>query len=467
MAGMLMEKEAFIEALRQPLRLGLGLSAITIGQLASSFGIQWYTVAQLGVGPETDALYAGSTLPQIVMVVLIEPLGFVLLPMLSVRQETERRIVAGLLFWFTTAVSIFIVLLLLLLVPLIVPILVPGFSETTTQLTISLARIQTVGIVGAACMIVLSSLYHAGHKFIRPALSTLVWALMGWLLLIVGIHKGGVSLAAWVQVLSYIGPVLSLAPSIGCLIRSDWFKLGDNVRELWRRLKPLLGSAAYYRTGFLVDRFLASLLAPGSVVVLELAWRFHLALVRILNQGITTPVLPALARLSNQGAWQNFRRLYRQRVAWIACVSLPAVGGLAAVAALLMHEYSQDPGGGLILGAIDSPNLNKLVLALLGSTGVLLCGSINHLLMSAFYAQGDTRTPSRIQMLSYSIGIVLKCCGFILGELFGIVLAISLYYALEGLLLGMVLHRRMIIRLHSEITPVLEFPAVDVPPRPL
>jgi peptidoglycan biosynthesis protein MviN/MurJ (putative lipid II flippase) len=147
-------------------------------------------------------------------------------------------------------------------------------------------------------------------------------------------------------------------------------------------------------------------------------------------------------------------------------VSLPAVGGLVA-AVLLTRGYYDDAGGGLILGAISAPDANKLVLALIGSSGVLLCGSINHLLMSAFYAQGDTRTPTKIQMLSYSVGIVMKCCGFVLGGLFGIVLAMSLYYALEGFLLGAVLHRRMAVRLHSEIAPVLEFSAVNVPPRPL
>lgn len=463
---MVMEKEASIEAPRRPLLLSFALSAVTTAQIAGAFAIHWYTVAQLGVGPETDALYAGSTLPQIAIVVLIEPLGFVLIPMLSVSDGTERRIVGGLLFRFTAAVSILIALLICVLLPLIVPILVPGFTDATRQLTISLARIQTVAVVGAACMAVLSSFYQAGQKFILPALSTLAWTLIGWLLLIVGIHEAGVSLAAWVQVLCYVGPMLFLVPSLGWSVRGDRFKLHETLRELWPRLQPLTASAAYYRTGFLVDRFLASLLAPGSVVVLELAWRFHLALVRILNQGITTPILPVLARLSHQGAWHSFRRLYRQRLTWIALVSLPAVGGLIA-AALLSRGYSDEAGGGLILGAISTSDVNKLALALIGSSGVLLCGSINHLLMSAFYAQGDMRTPTRIQMLSYSIGILMKGGGFLLGGLFGIVLAMSLYYALEGLLLGTVLHRRMADRLHSELGPLPEFPAVEVPPRPL
>ena len=76
---------------RNALGLGMGLSLLTAAQLLSSFGIQWYTVAHLGAGPDTDALYAGTTLLQLLSVVVMDPLSFVLVPLLSARPEDERR----------------------------------------------------------------------------------------------------------------------------------------------------------------------------------------------------------------------------------------------------------------------------------------------------------------------------------------------------------------------------------------
>ncbi len=454
---------ALLEAWRRHLRLGVALSVMTIGQLASSFGIQWYTVAQLGAGPETDALYAGATLPQIVMVVMIQPLGFVLTPMLSVRSESDRRAVVWLVFWFVAALCTFIALVLVLLAPLLVPWLAPGFSKSTVQLTVELTRIQMVGAVGAGCEMVVSSLYHAGHRFVRPALSMLLSSLVGWAILIMGIRYGGVTLAAWVQVLTFAGPILLLVPSMGRFPSGDLSKIGEILGELWRQVRPLMANAAYYRTGFVVDRFLTSLLAPGSVVVLELVLRIHTGMVRIFNVGVTTPLVPLLATLSSQGSWPAFKKQYRDRLLWLSLLSLGAVMTLMT-GALLAYDLFQGNDETVIIGTLRSQDINKLVMTLLGGSGVLLFGSINHLLMSAFYAHGDTNTPAKIQMLTYSIGMVMKFGGFIVGGLLGITVAISVSYALEGILLGSILHRRVTDRLRSQSQPSVELPTISARP---
>jgi putative peptidoglycan lipid II flippase len=447
---------------QQHLRVGLSLSLVTFGQLATSFGIQWYTVTQLGAGAETDALYAGATLPQIVMVVLIEPLGFVLTPMLSVMGEPERRRAGWWLFWLLTFISFLIALLLFLLVPVTMPLLAPGFSASTAQLTQGLARIQLAAAVGAICTMMLSSLYHAEHKFLWPAIVTLIWSLLGWVILIAGLQYGGVTLAAWVQVLCYVGPVLFLVPAIGWLPPTGHCNLSAILVDLWRQVKPLMASTAFYRTGFVVDRFLASLLVPGSVVILELAWRVQLAIVRVLNQGITTPIVPVLASLSSQGSWPAFKTRYRDRLKWVGLLSAGAVMGLVTVAFAVPHFF-QGGGGHPMIGAFRSQDLHDLLLALVAGSGVLLFGSVNHLLMSAFYAQGETRAPTRIQMLSYSFGIILKVCGFFFGGLYGIMAAMSVYYAAEGLALGVALNRRLSLR--AEAQPSLGLsPAGLLPP---
>lgn len=449
---------------QQPLQLGMALSAITFGQIATSFGIQWYTVAQLGAGAETDALYAAFTLPQIVMVVLVDPLGFVLTPLLSTRNEHERRVAGSQLVWFIAGCSLLIAILAAVLAPLTVPLFAPGFSESTARLAINLAEIQAVAVVGAACTMALSSLYHARQQFLRPAVSMLIWSLVGWVMLVAGIRTGGVRLAAWVQVVTYIGPLLFLAPSIVWWPWRAPSRLRGLLSEVWRQFKPLMVSASYYRTGFMVDRMLTSLLAPGSVVILELASRVQLALVRIQNQGITTPIVPVLASLSSQGRWPAFRDRYWDRLKWIGLLSAGAVMGVVT-ATFVIPRLFQGGGEHPVIGALRSRDLQELLLALVAGSGVLLFGSVNHLLMVAFYAQGETRTPTKIQMMSYSLGIILKVCGFFFGGLYGIMAAMSLYYAAEGFALGVALHRRLSMRLRAEAEPSLGLPAPGVPPR--
>lgn len=452
------------EAPPQPLRIGMALSAVTFAQLATSFCIQWYTVTQLGVGADTDALYAALTVPQIVMLVLIDPLAFVLTPLLATRHERERRIVGSQIFWFVAACSTLITALAAIMAPVTVPVLAPGFPEATVELAVGLARIEAGAIAGAACTMILTSLYHAGQVFLRPGIAILLSSIVGWIILLVGIRSGGIVLAAWVQVITFAGPVFFLVPSI-----SWWPWASDSgllrvLSDVWWQFKPLMVSASYYRTGFMVDRLLTSLLAPGSLVILELASRVHLAIVRIINQGLTTPIVPVLASLSSQGSWPAFKQQCRERLTWVILLSLGAAFGLV-VAAIVTLYACRTGDERFVIGALRLNDIQSLAVALVLGSGVLLFGSISHLAMSAFYAQGDTRTPTRIQVLTYSMGMALKGGGFFLGGLYGIMAAMSVSCAIEVLALGMVLNRGLNRRLRGAPPASLGLVRAGAPPR--
>ena len=90
---------------------------------------------------------------------------------------------------------------------------------------------------------------------------------------------------------------------------------------------------------------------------------------------------------------------------------------------------------------------------------------MNHLFVSTFYALGQTSAPAKIQMVTYSVGLILKFFGFVFGGLVGIAVAISLSYGLEGVFLGAALHRRLKWRAASAAKPPLEMPAAGLPPR--
>ena len=169
------------------LHVGTTLSAVIVLQIMSAFGIQWYTVAHLGVGAQADALYAGGTLPQIATAFLMEPLGFVLIPFLSSKTEADRDRAGWPLLCAIAAVSSIVALLLFLVAPIAVPLLAPGLAASTAALTVELAQIQAVGVIGAGCGIVLMSLSQAKGRFVWPALTVLLCTCGGWGLLVVGL----------------------------------------------------------------------------------------------------------------------------------------------------------------------------------------------------------------------------------------------------------------------------------------
>ena len=428
---------------RNGARVGVSLSLLTAGQLLTSFGIQWYTIARLGAGSHTDALYAGSTLLQLCSAVVLDQVSFVLVPLLAAREERERAALAWPLFVGIGSLFALATLLLYGAAPYLVPVMAPGFAEPTALLAVELARIQLVGLLGAACFTVLSALYQARNRFLWPSGAVLLCSLIGWSLLVAGLPSLGVRLAAWVQVLLWCGPALLLLRGLG-----PWSP-GTTThrtvfRELWMRVRPLLLSAACVRTGFVVDRFLTSFLAAGSLVLLDMTWRVMAALVRIFNQGLVTPVVPTLATLAESGRWLEFARLCRVRLLWMG-----GAGATATVLLIGMATLGRSLGEGLSSLGVTAEMWGTIQMILLAGAGLLLFGGLTHVLVNAFYAQGDTGVPAKVEIGTSLVGLALKGIGFLMGGLLGIAVATTVQYALSSLLLGLLFSRRMAARLRD------------------
>src|SRR5439155_14711491 len=129
-------------------------------------------------------------------------------------------------------------------------------------------------------------------RFVRPAATLLIAHVMGMVTLLWKLPQYGISLVAWLQLFLFVVPVLLLLPILGS-VRNLTFKF-STVRKVLREMRPLCLGAAYFKTSVLPDRLLGSFLAPGSIVILDLANRTYAGIERVLNQGIVTPMVPPL-----------------------------------------------------------------------------------------------------------------------------------------------------------------------------
>ena len=403
------------------LRLSVKLSLLTALQIFFSFLIQWYVVARLGAGIQTDALSAGYTLPQVVSMLAVEPLGFVLVPLLSVQSEQDHRrscwevslSVAG--FFGVLCAVLFVV------TPFVIPFIVPGLPAAGKALAASLSRIQALAVFGFAMTTTLMCMWQARNRFVWPAVAMLLPYILGLTLLVWKLPVYGIHLAAWVQVLTAIGPSLLLVAILGRPQRAhiswDFFAIG------YRRLRPLVLGAAYYKTGTIVDRFLASFLPPGSIVILDLVQRTYGAVERIINQGLVTPMVPQLSRLAGQRAWRQFRDVHRRRVLHMALIN----AGMFLV--LVATWFKWDQLVALVparsFGHLTPAAISTIATVFVFMSGRLLFSNLGHALTTAFYAQGDTTKPAKIAAFAYTLGVGAKVGGFWIAGIKGIALALS------------------------------------------
>ena len=401
------------------MKLAIKLGCLSAANIGIAFLFQWYVVIQLGPGVETDALFAGMTLPQLVLVVISGSLTHVLVPLLA--GESEDRLRHDAWGFFILIGSLFGLLagLLYLTAPWWVPLTVPGFDESAQTLTVELTRVQLIGMVFASINGVQWAAYHARQQFIWAELTSLLAGVLALLLLIWALPRFGVIAAAWIGTLRMGAQTLLLAPGMGIPVRPDLKSAA--LQQAWQRIKPLLLGTAYYKTDPLVDRFLLSTASSGSLSLYYLAQQIYGAASQVLNKAITAPLVPMLSMFHKAGDKPGFRRAYYRKLLQASGISLSGL----IVLGLLGQELLAFLVGH---GNVSASNVAELWWIMIWLGGMFIGGAMGQICSSSFYACGDTITPTRISMLTYTAYIPGKVIAFYLWGVAGLAVTTSIYY---------------------------------------
>ncbi len=408
------------------------LAGLAICNAVLAILMPWYVVTRLGVGVDTDAFFASGALPQLIFLVASFSLTQVLVPLLATEDEkTFRRDAWG---FFLSVTGLFVLLgaVLFVLAGVWVPLLVPGFSEKAKLLTVSLSRIQLLGMVGNASVTVLWSVYYARQKFIWAELSPVFANVLSLLFLFWTLPQYGIAAAAWATVLNLGLKLAFLMPMLGRWQSPQWDSYA--MREAWRRVKPLLLGQTYSKSDPLVDRFLTSMSIAGNLSLLYIGQQIYSAINLIITKAISAPTVPRLARAAKSGDWINFRRTYRRRLLWMV--------GLA-VAAFVILLFFGEPLLHLLIGhgGITAQNVRMLWWIMLALTGLLLGGTAGQVTSMAFYAMGDTKTPTMLFVWTFTIYVPIKVLVFVHYGLLGLAVATSAHLIVNFLLQLVVLEK--------------------------
>lgn len=400
------------------MKLNLALGWLAATNLLLGLLIQWYVVTSLGVGVATDALYAGMAVPQLVLAVVGGSLVHVLVPLLANEDPDHFNRTAWGFFLGVTGVFAAFATLMFATAPLWVRWLLPGFDPAALELTVRLTRIQLFSIVFTAGAATLSSAQYARHRFLWADTVPVIAASLAFAALFVSLPRIGILAAAWAGVLRTGLQVALLLPGIGGWRTGH----GDAAafRTAWRRIRPLLVGTTYYKTDPLVDRFLSSMAPAGGLSLLVIGQQIWGAASQVLNKAITSPMVPKLAVQAAQKDWPVFQQMVRKRLLWMAAL---AGGGFAVFLATgnrLLH---------LLIGhgGVTAQNVNQLWLLMAGLGGVLIAGALGQISSASYYAAGDTRTPTRFGIITFTFYVPLKVFAFFEFGLIGVAVATSLF----------------------------------------
>ena len=395
----------------------MGIGAIAVCNSAIAMLMPWYVVIAIGVSEQTDAFFAASALPQFVFLVLTATLLPVLVPLLATNEPANfQRDVWS---FFSLTVVVFSVLAVVLYASssLWVPLFVPGFTPAGKTLTLTLTRIQLVSMILNAVIVTLWSAHHVRRRFVWVETSSMIANVAGILFLVFALRRFGVVAAAWNTVFYNSLKLLFLLPILGRPLRVEWGT--SAIAETWRRLKPLLPTHIYLRTDSLVDRFLTSMTHAGTLSMLYMSQQFYAIGVLLLGKAIVAPMTPTLAVDARSGEWGRYKRGYQQRLALVLVVTSLLAAAIVAGRRFLMLIVGH--------GGITQQNVSTLWLTMVALSGAFVGGALLQVIAGAFYAAGDTRTPSKISAIIYTIYLPLKVAAFLMYGVVGLASTMSAY----------------------------------------
>lgn len=407
------------------MRIILSLGLLAVLNILLLFLIHWFILVSVGLGEETDAFFAGMAVPQLILAILAGSLTQVLVPLLSVKEgEGFQRDAWG----FFVFVGIFLSVIAGVLsfsAPGWVPFFVPGFSNAGKILMVALTRIQLFGMVFTALSSVLWAVYQSRKYFLRVAFVPVLTNAVSLGMLFWALPRYGITSAAWISVIGVLLHTLLLIPIMGYYCRPDW--KSNIYRDAWHQVKPLFLGASYYKTDPLVDRFLTSMAPVGGLSLFYLGHQIYGAATQVINKSIVAPIVPLLARYANAGKWQDFRDIYRKRLFWVMGIT----GG-----SYFLFLFIGESALKLIFSWSDMSEEHASLLwwIMICLVGIFIGGAGAQLTTAAFYTRGDTRTPTKLGVWSYTLYVPIKILVFWKYGIIGLAVSTTLYFAANFLL---------------------------------
>lgn len=216
----------------------------------------------------------------------------------------------------------------------------------------------------------------------------------------------------------------------------DWRDPG--LQRVLRLMGPAVIGAAAMQINVLVNSNFASYLGDGPVSWLNVAFRFMQLPIGLFGVAIGTVTLPEVSRQAARGELDALRTTLREALVLLATLCLPA--------AVALHVF-RVPVIGLLYehGRFHADDTLAAAAALTGYAAGLAGYAGIKVLLPAFYALGDARTPAVISLASivtnYALNWTLvRSLGF--GHA-GLALSTSAVATVNFLLLFFVLRRRL------------------------
>lgn len=410
------------------------------------------TAAVFGTSGLLSAFFTGQTLPNLFRRLLAEgALTAALVPTLHDEIEARQqggafRLVNQVASWLLVVSGVVVVLAMAVLGQ-------DGFVRAFARFVHADAAAQERWLLAAwfgvllfpylvfvSLAAVFSAALQTMHRFIEPALSP-VWLNLTQIgLLCAAVIWAPVYAIVWLSAGVLLGGLLQMAVPAAALMREGWrpgfdFQLSAPVRAMMGLMAPTVFASSIYLINMSVSRLVGLSLNDEAVALLNFAQRLMELPIGVFAVAVSTVVFPLITRFAAAGDHANLARSYRRGMRLILVINVPAAVGLALLAVPIIRMLFQRGA----FGPGDTAGMTPVLIA--NAVGLPFFSFVN-LVLRAFYAQKDTRTPVRAALLSFVVNLGLSFALMASLSTLGLAIASNVAIAVQAVYLQWQLARK-------------------------
>lgn len=384
---------------------------ISIGSIFSKiFGFirEVAIAAFFGASYFVDAYLVASMIPKLLFGIISEAITTTIIPLIiEYKIKLGQKSVAELINSITTImvlVSVLIILIAEFFAHYLVNFIAPGFDKEALEITIKMTRAMLPIIIFLGLSGLAAGMLQSQKRFLFPSF--------------VGIPSN-ISIILFLFILAKSWGIMALAVGTVAGIFAQWLFLSYDIRKLEFRFKPqinlkhpglkkmgllilpvIIGKGAA-DINLLVDRMLASSLVEGSIAALNFSTRIYLLLDTILAISLAKAMFPEFSELVVVNDMKGYVNSLKRSLIGLLMIILPfSVGLIILREPVIRLVYER--------GAFGVTATTLTAFALLFYTLGLPALSLRQVVLRAYYALQDTKTPMIIGVLTVVLNIILN-----------------------------------------------------------
>lgn len=420
------------------------ITALALVSKVFGFVGSFILAAKFGTTFKTDAYFVASNIPELLRDVLAGgALTSAFIPVytsyLAKKQNQDAQSLASGIFNLLLIALVGMTALGIVFAPQLTKIVAPGFSGETRALTISLTRWLFPAIIFLGISSLFGAILNSRHHFTVPALQPLVLNTANILCLLFLTKFFGIYA---IVVAGLIGGIGITVMNVPLLYKNGWryspglYLQQEGIKKIGILWFPLLLGLSVNQLNIVINKMLASGLSAGSISGLNYANLINQIAPSVFGVAVSTAIFPSLSWHVALDEHHRFREIVSKALRVSIIITVPLSIALmflnVPVIRLLFERGAFGP---------ESTALTADVLFYFAVGTFAL--AVNYVLIRAFYALGDTKTPVKLAVSAVVLNIVMSIIFIRVMKQNGLALASSLAAILQMGLLLVFLQRKI------------------------